>query len=123
MSKAKVGDVTGRQREEQIKSVAEQQAQRATELSMATQAAAYEAETEIVDATTPKKATTTVVDDVESVGVELNDEFEVIRVAEDIQAMTIGAGNNYDFKAGKKYKVAKHVAAHLKEKGYVYDRA
>jgi hypothetical protein len=36
--------------------------------------------------------------------------------------MTIGVGNHYSFEAGKKYKVAKHVAAHLQEKGYLYDR-
>jgi hypothetical protein len=36
--------------------------------------------------------------------------------------MTLGAGNNYSFEAGKKYKVAKHVATHLQEKGYLYDR-
>jgi hypothetical protein len=36
--------------------------------------------------------------------------------------MTIGAGNTYSFETGKKYKVSKSVAAHLKEKGYLYDR-
>ena len=38
MAKAKVTDVTGRQREEQLKAVAEEQARRATEITMATQA-------------------------------------------------------------------------------------
>ena len=82
----------------------------------------FRSETEVIDATVPTPTTTTIVDEVESVGVDLSDEYDVIRVAEDIQAMTIGAGNTYDFKAGKKYKVTKHVAAHLREKGYLSDR-
>ena len=118
MAKAKVTDVTGRQREEQLKAVAEEQARRATEITMATQAQVYKDETEVVDATTPSPVAT-VIDEVEPVGVSLSDDYEIIRVAEDIQSMTIGAGNNYDFKAGKKYKVTKHVAAHLREKGYL----
>ncbi len=33
--------------------------------------------------------------------------------------MTLGAGNNYSFKAGQKYVVSKAVAQHLREKGYL----
>ena len=47
MSKAKVTDVTGRQREAQIKENAEALAQRAGEMSMATANAAAKLETEI----------------------------------------------------------------------------
>lgn len=121
MAKAKVTDVTGRQREEQIKAHAEELAQKATEMSMVTQAQAYKDETEVIDSTVPNKPAT-VIDEVEAVGVSLADDTQVIRVAEDLDFVTIGAGNHYSFKAGKKYKVAKHVAAHLQEKGYLYDR-
>lgn len=121
MAKAKVTDVTGRQREAQIKANAEALAQRANEMSMATAEEAYKTETEVLDLTKPSTSPT-VIDEVESVGVDLADDTEVIRVAEDLDFVTIGAGNNYSFKAGKKYKVPKHVAAHLKEKGYLYDR-
>jgi hypothetical protein len=38
---------------------------------------------------------------------------------EDIENMTLGAGNNYNFKAGQKYSVTKTVATHLQEKGYL----
>lgn len=120
MAKAKVTDVTGRQREAQIQAHAEELAQRATEMSMATATAAYKAETEITDLTDVSRPT--VIDEVESVGVTLADEVQIVRVAEDIEMMTIGAGNHYSFQAGKKYKVPKHVAAHLQEKGYLYDR-
>lgn len=120
MAKAKVTDVTGRQREEAVKANAEALAARAGEMSMATAVQDYKDATEVVDMTVP--STPTVIDEVESVGVSLADDTTVIRVAEDIEMMTIGAGNNYSFRAGKKYKVDKAVANHLKEKGYLYDR-
>ena len=88
---------------------------------MATNVQSYRDETEVVDATEPNKPAT-VIDEVESVGVSLSDDTRVIRVAEDLDFVTIGAGNHYSFKAGKKYKVSKHVADHLQEKGYLYDR-
>jgi hypothetical protein len=120
VAKAKVTDVTGRQREDQIKAVAEQQAARVNEMSMATAVKEVKDATEIVDMTIPSAPT--VIDEVESVGVSLADDSVVVRVAENIDQMTIGAGNSYSFQAGKKYKVSKHVANHLQEKGYLYDR-
>jgi hypothetical protein len=120
VSKAKVTDVTGRQREAQVKAHAEELAERAGSISMATATAAAKLETEIVDLTIPDNPT--VIDEVETVGVSLADDSQVIRVAEDLDFVTIGVGNHYSFKAGQKYKVAKHVAAHLQEKGYLYDR-
>jgi hypothetical protein len=121
VSKAKVTDVTGRQREEQMKAHAEELAQRAGEMSMASAVAAAKLETEITDLTNPSNPTT-VIDEVESVGVSLADDVQVIRLAEDLDFVTIGVGNHYSFKAGQKYKVPKHVAAHLQEKGYLYER-
>ena len=121
MAKSKVTDVTGRQREEQIKAHAEELAQRAGEMSMATAQAAAKLETEVLDLTEPNKPAT-VIDEVESVGVTLADDAQVIRLAEDLEFVTIGVGNHYSFKAGQKYKVARHVAQHLQEKGYLYER-
>jgi hypothetical protein len=120
VAKAKVTDVTGRQREAQVKAHAEELAQRANEMSMATATQNFKDQNEITDLTDLSKPT--VIDEVESVGVSLADDTTVIRVAEDINMMTIGVGNHYNFEAGKKYKVPKHVAAHLQEKGYLYDR-
>jgi hypothetical protein len=121
VAKPKVTDVTGRQREEQMKAHAEELAQRAGEMSMASAAAAAKLETEVLDLTEPNKPAT-VIDEVESVGVTLADDTQVIRLAEDLEFVTIGVGNHYSFKAGQKYKVAKHVAQHLQEKGYLYER-
>lgn len=121
MAKAKVTDVTGRQREEQLKAHAEELARRAGEMSMATQAAAARLETEVVDVT-KNPDSPTILDEIESVGVTMADDAQVVRVAEDLEHVTIGVGKHYTFKAGQKYKVPKHVAQHLQEKGYLYER-
>lgn len=121
MSKAKVSDVTGRQREEQLKAVAEQQAARANEISMATRVQEFKDETEVTDLTAGP-SNPTIIDEVESVGVSLADDQVVIRVAETLEMMAFGAGNFYSFVAGKKYKVSKDLARHLEEKGYLSNR-
>ena len=120
MAKAKVTDVTGRQREELLKANAEAIAKRAEEMSIASAVEADRIENEVVDLTVP--GVPTVIDEVESVGVSTADESTVIRVAEDLDFVTIGVNNHYSFQAGKKYKVSKQVAQHLQEKGYLYDR-
>ena len=60
---------------------------------------------------------------------ELNEAGEVvyveapartIRVNANIEQMTFGAGNIYDFKEGGQYRVPAHVADHLEELGYVW---
>ena len=121
MSKAKVSDVTGRQREEQLKAVAEQQAARANEIYMATRVQEFKDETEVTDLTA-NPSNPTIIDEVESVGVSLADDQVVIRVAETLEMMAFGAGNFYSFVAGKKYKVSKDLARHLEEKGYLSNR-
>lgn len=120
-AKAKAGDVTGRQREELIKEQAAEQARRADEVTMATAAEAVRLENEVLDLST-KPDQPTLIDEVEDLGVDLADNTTIIRVAEDMDMVTIGSGNHYSFKAGQKYKVPANVAAHLKEKGYLYER-
>ena len=90
--------------------------ERAAEMSMATAQAKVKMETEVIDATVPERQTV-IVDEVITVGKE--DDSVEIRVIENIENMTLGAGNNYNFKAGQKYRVTKAVAQHLKEKGYL----
>lgn len=121
-SKAKPTDVTGRQREKLLKENAEEIAKRAQEMSIATAVDAARKETEVTDlSVNPDRPT--VIDEVEDLGVTTADDSEVIRVAEDLDFVTIGVGKHYSFKAGQKYKVAKNVANHLREKGYLYERA
>jgi len=115
-SKAKPGDVTGRIREQQTEQYAEIQQARASEMSMASAEAKIKLETEVLDATQPSRPTV-IVDEAIKVGKQ--DDTVEIRVVENIEAMTLGAGNTYSFKAGQKYLVTRHVAKHLEEKGYL----
>jgi hypothetical protein len=113
---AKPGDYTGRQREAVAKQYAEVVAAREHELGMT-----ISAHTEPSD---------TVTDMVKAEPVkQTNDEGEVtyvepparvIRIAADIENMTLGVGNNYTFKEGQLYRVPAGVADHLEELGYVW---
>jgi chemotaxis protein CheY-P-specific phosphatase CheC len=116
MAKAKPTDATGVIREQLLEQNAEAMQERANEMSMATAQAKAKLDTDIIDATVPDRQTV-IVDEVITVG-NTDDSVE-IRVVENIENMTLGAGNNYNFKAGQKYRVTKAVAQHLKEKGYL----
>jgi hypothetical protein len=115
-SKVRPSDVTGRAREKALKENQETVLERAAEMSMATAEAKIKLETEVIDATVPDRQTV-IVDDPIKVGTQ--DDTVVIRVIEDIENMTLGAGNNYSFKAGQKYQVTRAVAQHLEAKGYL----
>jgi chemotaxis protein CheY-P-specific phosphatase CheC len=104
-------------REELANKNAEASQEAANKMSMATAQAKIDLETNVIDATTPNRATV-IVDEPITVG-SPEDESVEIRVVQDLENMTLGHGNNYNFKAGQKYKVTKHVAQHLKEKGYL----
>jgi hypothetical protein len=86
-------------------------------MSMATAQAKISLDTNVVDATVPDRQTV-IVDEPVTVG-SPSDENVEIRVVQDIENMTLGVGNNYNFKAGQRYKVTKDIALHLKEKGYL----
>lgn len=115
----KANDFTGRERARLQKEHAEELSLRAEQMSMATAAAAADAANSITDLTGRPDAPV-VIDSVEEVEINVSEAVVVIRVNEDIDEMTLGVGNNYTFKAGQKYKVAKHVADHLEEKGYIW---
>jgi len=116
----KATDFTGRQRDKLAQENIEAMQERATEMALATAEAAFKVETEILDATKPNLIETVVVDDITTTGA--SGKTVVIRVAEDIESMTLGAGNYYTFKAGQKYEVTPEVAYHLEQKGYLATR-
>lgn len=116
-AKAKPTDTTGRQREKQQAEFAEQQQEAAATMAMATAQKVVALETEIIDATKPTQVATVVVD--EATVVAKGDDTVTIRVVEDIENMTFGAGNMFSFRAGQKYQVQRDLARHLEEKGYL----
>ena len=117
-SKVKPTDVTGRVREAQAAQFLEDTQKRSEEMSMATAEAQIKLSTEVIDATKPGRQTV-IVDEAVKVVKDPDAETVTIRVVENIDNMTLGAGNNYSFQAGVKYEVTRAVAKHLEEKGYL----
>jgi hypothetical protein len=115
-SKAKPTDATGKVREKLLQENAEAVQESANQMAMATAQKAVALETEVIDATKPNRAEV-IVD--EPTIVSAADETVTIRVVEDIESMTFGAGNFYSFRAGQKYQVERDLALHLKDKGYL----
>ena len=116
----KASDFTGRQRDALAAKALEEQQNAANQMAMATMEANIKAETETIDATVPSRPTTVVVEDIKAVSKDATVE---IRVSENVESMTLGAGNVYNFEAGKKYVVTKDVADHLESKGYLAQRS
>ena len=117
MAQKKPTDVTGRMREKLAADNAEALQESAEKMSMATAEAKVKLETQVVDATLPDRQTI-IVDEVVTIA-NPEDDYVVIRVIQDIENMTFGAGNTYNIKAGVKTKVTKALANHLAEKGYL----
>jgi hypothetical protein len=115
--KAKPTDATGRQREKLIKDNAEAVQEAATQMAMATAQEQNAINNDVIDMTKPTQVTTVVVD--EAIVVDPSAHSVTIRVVEDIENMTFGAGNMFSFRAGQKYEVTRDLAKHLEEKGYL----
>lgn len=115
----KPSDFTGRQRDILAQEALEKQQEAANNMALATAEAAFKSEHEVLDATKPNIIDTVVVEDIKKTSDKAS---VVIRVAEDIDSMTLGAGNYYSFKAGQKYEVTPAVADHLEQKGYLAAR-
>ena len=111
--KTRASDFTGRQREKAAKAHAEEQQERANEMSMATAKAQVALENDVIDLSVPNLPVT-----VEEVEVELAEKEAIIRVNEDLD-MSFGS-DRYDLKVGPKYKVPQHIADHLEEKGLLW---
>ena len=116
-TKAKPGDVTGRLREQQAEANMEELQKRQNEVTMATATEAIRLETEVIDATNPSRQEV-IVEAVTTIA-QPEDDSVVVRVIDDIDSMTLGAGNHYSFRKGQKYQVTRQVARHLEEKGYL----
>jgi hypothetical protein len=115
----KQNDFTGRQAAEQAAKAAETKKARAEEISMRTAAEQREFDENVFDVTQNAQAPV-VLDEVVEVGVKTADDSVVVRVAEDIDNMTVGYRNNYTFKAGGKYKVPQAVADRLENLGLLW---
>lgn len=115
-------DATGRAAEEAAKRNAKELADRKDEMSLARAAEEELLETAVFD---PKKPDAPIlIDEIEEVGVSLNNDKVVIRTHQDIEDMTYGVINgtpqSYTFKAGVKYSVPRDLAVYLQGLGYLW---
>lgn len=118
-STKKQGDFTGRQAAAVAAAAAEEKKKKDQAAVDAVEQERREFSNAVFDVT-GDPAKPTVVDEVVEVGVEMADNSVIVRVAEDIDNMTVGYRNTYTFKAGGKYQVPKVVAERLDQLGLLY---
>jgi hypothetical protein len=111
-------DMTGRAAEEAAKRNAAELAARKEEISISRQVEAESLENDVFD---PKQPDAPIlIDEIEEVGVSVNNDTVLIRTISDIEDMTYGVGNLYTFKAGVRYKVPRDLANYLQGLGYLW---
>ena len=115
-------DMTGRAAEEAAKRNAAELKARAEEISISRQVEAESLERDVFD---PKKPDQPIlIDEIEEVGVSVNNDKVVIRTITDIEDMTYGVINgtpqSYTFKQGVKYSVPRELAIYLEQLGYTW---
>lgn len=115
-------DATGRAAELAAKANAAELAKRKEEISISRAQEEYSLENDVFD---PKKPDAPIlIDEIETVGVSVNNDSIVIRTISDIEDMTYGVVNgtpqSYTFKAGQKYKVPRELAQYLQGLGYLW---
>ena len=111
-------DATGKAAEDAAKRNAKELKQREAELSISRQVEAELLETGVFDPKNPDQPI--FLDEIEEVGVSVNNDKVVIRTITDIDDMTYGVGNSYTFKAGVKYSVPRDLADYLEGLGYIW---
>lgn len=115
-------DATGRAAEEAAKRNAAELLARQEEISISRQAEAISLENDVFDPKNPSEPL--LIDEIEEVGVSVNNDKVIIRTHHDIEDMTFGVINgtpqNYTFKAGVRYSVPRALAQHLEALGYVW---
>jgi hypothetical protein len=112
------GDVTGMEKARLAKENAEAVALRSKELTLMN-AEQADIDAEPIDLTQGPNARPVVEIEVTDV-VDVTPANKNLRVNTDLEEVTIGAGNHYNFLEGRNYIVPAHVYNHLEEKGYVW---
>lgn len=111
-------DATGAAAEKAAKQNAAELKKRQDEISTSRQQEEAELSTNVYDPKRPEQPI--LIDEIEEVGVTVNNDKVIIRTITDIEDMTYGVGNHYTFKAGVKYSVPRDLAVYLESLGYVW---
>lgn len=111
-------DATGKAVEDAAKKNAAELRRRQDEISLVRQQEEETLSTAVFD---PKKPDEPIfLDEIEEVGVSVNNDKVIVRTITDIDDMTYGVGNTYSFKAGVKYSVTRDLADYLEGLGYIW---
>jgi hypothetical protein len=121
-TKANPRDFTGRQKQLLAEQAAEQRAQRGDEISMidAQARVAKEQPIELDSSGRQVQQQPADISEQDPAPVQVAPEFATIRVNCDLEKVTIGQGNHFDFVEGQVYRVPYHVALHLDALGYIW---
>jgi hypothetical protein len=111
-------DATGKAAEDAAKRNAAELAARKGEISLSRAAEEVSLANDVFDPKNPD--TPLLIDEIEEMGVSVNDEKIIIRVNTDIDDMTYGVGNSFTFKQGVKYSVPRDLADYLQRLGYLW---
>jgi len=111
-------DATGKAAEDAARRNADALKARAEEISVSRQVEVESLENDVFDPKNPD--TPILIDEVEELGVSVNNDTVIIRTITDIDDMTFGVGNSYTFKQGVRYKVPRDLADYLQGLGYVW---
>lgn len=116
-ARKRAGDLTGQETERLQKEHADELKKRAAEIALMAEVEAEQNEIPIdySEGPTPGR-----IDDVVE-EVKLESPTRVIIPNTDLEKMTFGAGNHYDFTAGNKYTVPVELARHLSAKGLLWE--
>lgn len=114
----RVGDLTGIETERLQKENEQELKRRAAEISMMAQLDAEE-DAKPVDYSSGPLTSVADPSDLEIGEVTLDVPTRTIIPLIDIEQMTFGAGNYYDFSAGRKYVVSSELANHMRAKGLI----
>jgi hypothetical protein len=111
-------DATGKAAENAAKKNAAELKKRKDEIALSRAVEEESLEKNVFD---PKKPDQPIlIDEIETVGVAVNNDYVIVRTITDIEEMTFGVGNTYTFKAGVKYSVPRELAAYLEQLGYIW---
>jgi hypothetical protein len=115
-------DATGKAVEDAARANAAALAARKDEISISRQAEAISLENDVFDPKNPEKPI--LIDEIEEVGVSVNNDKIIIRTITDIEDMTYGVVNgapqSYTFKQGVRYNVPRDLALYLQGLGYLW---
>ena len=111
-------DTTGRAAEDAAKRNAAELKKRKEEIAVSRAIEDELAETAVFDPKVPDAPI--LLDEIEEVGVSVNNDKVIIRTISDIEEMTYGVGNTLNFKAGQKYSVSRDLAEYLERLGYIW---